>query len=62
MVNSYTQAVTSIFIGLLVESYELDKDMRTFGTLCAVLTAVPSFVAAICFYRAGIYYEQIKRS
>lgn len=24
------------------------------------MTVVPNFIAALCFYRAGIYYEQVK--
>lgn len=58
-VNNYTQALTSLLIGYLVTSYELDKDMPTFGTLMAALTAIPSLIAGLCFLRAGPEYEKI---
>ena len=61
-VNNYTQALTSLIIGWVVTSFELDKDMRTFGTLCACLTVVPSCIAGLCFYRAGPEYEKIKKA
>jgi MFS family permease len=59
-VNNYTQAFTSLIIGSIVTGYELDSDMRTFGTLCAICTVIPSFFAGLCFYRAGPEYEKIK--
>ena len=43
----------------MITKYDLTRDQKTFGKLCALLTVVPSFLAALCFYRAGIYYEII---
>jgi len=61
-VNNYTQALTSLIIGWVVTTYKLNEDMRTFGTLCACLTVVPSFIAGLCFLMAGPEYEKIKKA
>ena len=61
-VNNYTQALTSLIIGWVVTTYNLAEDMRTFGTLCACLTAVPSLIAGLCFLMAGPEYEKIKKA
>lgn len=45
----------------MITKYDLTRDQKTFGKLCALLTVVPSFLAALCFYRAGIYYEIIMK-
>ena len=45
----------------MITKYDLTRDQKTFGKLCALLTVVPSFLAALCFYRAGIYYGIIMK-
>lgn len=58
--NNYIQAALSLLIGWVVDNYKLDEDFRKFGTMCAVLTAVPNLIAGLLFLYAGIPYEVIK--
>lgn len=53
------QAISSLLIAKIVTTYNLGDSQRNFGSFCAVFTAVPSLIAACCFYRAGIFYKLI---
>lgn len=58
--NNYIQAALSLLIGFVVTKFGLDSSQTSFGIMCACVTSGPSLVAAICFFLAGIPYQEIK--
>jgi predicted MFS family arabinose efflux permease len=62
--NTMSGTFASIVVGMLISSLNINpdvsQDQQKLGFVLAANSMVPSFFAALCFYRAGTYYTPQK--
>lgn len=49
-------------VGYLIQKFRLDSSIEVYGVFLALMTTVPSLIAACCYLKAGVHYEMFMQT